>query len=89
MDDSIFDDFLKETEQRNSTGLACSFDHESFKCDISATEPDVVEPMNKRIRIFNGFIQQISLSEKKMLVFHIQIDDKVFVYGINFTTKYN
>ena len=44
--------------------------------------------MNKRIKIFNKFIQQISLSEKQMPFFHIQIDDKVFVYGINFTTKY-
>ena len=79
-DEKVFDDFLKITDNLNSTGIQCSFDHENFTCDISSIHCDESEPSKKRSRISKPNSHSITLSQRKMPVFHIKIDNSVFIY---------
>ena len=82
-DEKVFDDFLKITDNLNSTGIQCSFDHENFTCDISSIHCDESEPSKKRSRISKPNSHSITLSQRKMPLFHIKIDNSVFIYRLN------
>ena len=81
--DSIFDEFLAHTNPMCSTGINCSFDQSDPKCDISA-----IEPSQKKSRISEFLLQTVTLSEKKYPFFHIEENNKLYVYKRDYNTKF-
>jgi hypothetical protein len=81
--DSIFDEFSSHTNPMCGTGINCSFDQSDPKCDISA-----IEPSQKKSRISEFLLQTVTLSEKKYPFFHIEENNKLYVYKRDYNTKF-
>ena len=55
---------------------------------ISAIEVNDSKPSNKRSQPTIGSLKLITLSQRKMPIFYIEIDDKIFVYRLKGTEKF-